>query len=317
VSERTEVKEAMSERVKTETTPDKKKPPGQIKKEPNTAPYRPVSMVDRYRVILILRRDQLGTNPCDPNVHDTHILDRQRKLILENDKLTKQINKYLDQIQISKEKGDGEVELLLDKLENLMGLEFTDKERKDAIAGKLDSLKETFKELKIKGVTVFFWDKEADRPAIGDHMIYGFLKASSEAIGRTRQAKAKKNKTTIPKGTVLTSISYTQGLINQHVQCEEQFIPFDKDIKKNEDGQAYYLQRSLRAMTAQGPRVTLAKSEVVPSGAKIEFTLKVMKDSPIDEEVLHNLFSYGSMKGLGQWRNAGYGQFSYELEKLS
>jgi len=127
-----------------------------VKTEPKKALFKPVSMVNRYKIKLTLLRDQLGTNPCDPNVHDTHILDRQRKLILENDKLTKQINKYLDQIQISKEKGDGETELLLDKLENLMGVEFTKKERKDAIAGELDSLKETFKELKIKGVTVFF-----------------------------------------------------------------------------------------------------------------------------------------------------------------
>jgi len=147
-------------------------------------------------------------------------------------------------------------------------------------------------------------------------MIYGFLKSASEAIGRARQAKAKKDRTKVPNGTVLTTIAYTQSLINQHVQCVEQFIPFDKDVKKTDEDTPYYNQRSLRAMTAQGPRVTLAKSEVVPAGASLEFNLKVMKDSPIDEEVLHNLFSYGEMKGLGQWRNAGFGQFSYELEKL-
>jgi len=47
------------------------------------------------------------------NILDTHIIQRQRKLILEKGGLSKEINKYLDQIQISVEKGDEEIELLL------------------------------------------------------------------------------------------------------------------------------------------------------------------------------------------------------------
>lgn len=261
-------------------------------------------MNSRYQITLTLTRDILGTNPVDPSVMDTHILDRQRKMILEKKGLNKEINKYLDQLEISKEKSDQEVSALLDKLETLIGTPFTEEERQLAIKGELESLKETFKELDIKGTTVFFWDKEKNLPCIGDHMIYGFLKAAAEAIGRTLPSK---------KAEVLHSISYTQSLINQHTRCESKFIPFDKDIKRDKDGNPQYLQRSLRAMTAQGPRISLARSEVVEAGAKLSFVLKVMEGSKITEEVLRRLFSYGEFTGLGQWRNASYGMFDFEL----
>lgn len=263
-------------------------------------------MFDKYEVKLTFLRPILATNPCDPNVMDTHILDRQRKLILEKATINTQINKYLDQIQISQEKGDEEIQKLIDKLETLIGYELSPEEREDAIAGKLLSLKETLQEMDIKGTTVFFWDKTMNRPCIGDHMIYGFLKAAGEAISRTLTKKM---------GTMLQSASYTSSIINQHCRCEERFITFDKDVIRGADGQPTYLQRSLRAMTAKGPRISLAKSEQVDTGATICFTLKVMKNSPLTEEILRKLFDYGELSGLGQWRNAGWGSFKYEMTK--
>ena len=54
-------------------------------------------------------------------------------------------------------------------------------------------------------------------------------------------------------------------------------------------------------------------SEVVPAGARLQFTLMVLQNSTLSPKVLRTLFSYGRMSGLGQWRNAGWGQFQYEL----
>lgn len=262
-------------------------------------------MIDKYEVEITLVRDMLGTNPLDPHVMDTHILDRQRKLISEKSSKTNAlINKYLDQLQISETKGEEEVNKILDSLEKVIGKEFSAEERQSAIKGELESLRETFAELDIKGSTIFMWDKKTNKPCIGDHMIYGFLKAAAEAIGRTMPKS---------KGEALGSVSYTQSLINQHIRCEEQFIAFDRDIKREADGSPWYLQRSLRAKTAQGPRITIAKSEVVEAGAKLKFRLKVMKNSALTKDVLTKLFSYGEMVGLGQWRNSGWGVFSYEL----
>jgi hypothetical protein len=263
--------------------------------------------LDKYDVKLTFTRDVLATNPCDPNVMDTHILDRQRKLITEKGGVNSPLNKYLDQIQISKDKGEAELTKLLDKLETVIGYKLSESDRQDAIAGKLESLRETLVELDVKGTTVFFWDKEKNLPCIGDHMIYGFLKAAGEAISRTLEKK---------NGTILHSSSYTSSLINQHVRCEKQFITFDKDIARNEDGTPFYLQRSLRAMTAQGPRISLAKSEVVRAGAKIQFKLNVMAGSQVSKDALNMLFEYGQISGLAQWRNAGYGQFTHELMQV-
>lgn len=272
--------------------------------------------VDRYKVRLTFQRNVLATNPCDPNVHDQHILSRQRKLILDKNQVNTAVNKYLDQIQISAEKGDEETHRLVDKLEEMTGVELSAEERKLALAGKLESLKETLNSVGAgAGTTVFFWDKETDRPCIGDHMIYGYLKAAAEALGRakSKDAAAAEEKT---RGVMLKSISYTQSIINQHIRCEQQFIAFDNGVVETGTGQTQYLQRSLRAMTAQGPRVTLAKSEQVKAGSHLEFTLKVLKGSPLTETVLKQLFDYGEFTGFGQWRNAGYGMFSYTLEKI-
>lgn len=264
-------------------------------------------MHSNYQIDLTLTRDMLGTNPCDPNVHDVHILDRQRKIIQEQSKINKTVNKYLDQLDISKDKGEEESTKILDKLEALIGTPLSEQDRELAMKGELAILRETFKELDIKGITVFFWDKEKNLPCIGDHMIYGFLKASAEAIGRTLPKK---------NATILNSISYTQSIINQHVRCTAKFITFDKDIRRNSDGSASYLQRSLRAMTAQGPRISLAKSEVVEAGAKLSLTLKVFEGSPLTQEALETLFSYSEFVGLGQWRSAGNGTFTATITKL-
>lgn len=271
-------------------------------------------MTTMYRIELTLLQHQLGTNPCDPNVLDTHIINKQRKLILDKSKINTEINKYLDAIAISSERGEEEVNALFERLEKLSGLTLTPEERALAVAGKLDSLKETFKSLEIQGTTIFFWNQKLNLPMIGDHMIYGFMKAAAEAIGRCKKPKKEGGK--VERGVPLESISYTQSLINQHVRCENQFITFDSDLKRHEDGSEFYLQRSLRAMTAQGPRITLAKSEVVEEGAKLIFNMYVMDNSPLTEAILHRIFDYGKMTGLGQWRNAGNGRFSYTLEKI-
>ena len=262
---------------------------------------------DEYKVRLTLLRPMLGTNPFDANIMGTHILERQRKLITEKSPINSAINKYYKAIQISPERGQEDIDKIIDKLEETVGQKFTADQRELAALGKLDELRETFAELDSKGPTVFFWDHETNRPCIGDHMIPGFLKAAADAICKTRPRK---------NGTVLGSSSYTASIINQHLSIKERFIPFDQDIVRDKDGNAKGYQRPLRAMTAQGPRVTIASSEMVEAGASLEFTVQVLKDSPLTEDVLHTLFSYGQAHGLGQWRNAGWGKFDYELEPL-
>ena len=73
------------------------------------------------------------------------------------------------------------------------------------------------------------------------------------------------------------------------------------------------LERPLRAMTMQGPRVSLAKSDMLPAGTYLEFDIAILNDNLISKKVLDALFSYGEFKGLGQWRNGGYGAFTFKF----
>lgn len=77
------------------------------------------------------------------------------------------------------------------------------------------------------------------------------------------------------------------------------------------------LERPLRAMTAQGPRVSLAMSELVNPGSSISFQIKIIDGSPIThpERLIESCLEYGrDCKGFGQWRNGGYGRFDFKLE---
>lgn len=76
------------------------------------------------------------------------------------------------------------------------------------------------------------------------------------------------------------------------------------------------LSRPLRAETMQGERVTLANSEMLPAGTHLIATfgmiIGVGKAKSLDLGHLRACFTYGSAKGLGQWRNGSYGRFQYE-----
>jgi hypothetical protein len=93
-----------------------------------------MSYYNRYEVKLTLIRNQLGTNPVDPAIHDTHILAKQRELITEKGGINAQINKYLDALPITAEKGDAELNKLIDNLEILLGYELTPEQRSPALS---------------------------------------------------------------------------------------------------------------------------------------------------------------------------------------
>lgn len=267
-----------------------------------------------YQVKIALLKSMLGTNPNNLNVMDQHIIDRQRKLIAENSNVNKAINKYLDAKQISEEKGELELVALRKRVEELLGRELSTEEYdtlKEGDLKKFSDLKETITELDEKGITCFFrnpYENTNPSVCIGSHMIMGFLKAGSEAITRTRPKK---------NATILQSASFTTSIINQHVSVRPEFINASNDVLRNEDGSIKHLQRSLRAQTAQGPRISLAKSEVLPPETIFSFAIEVLEDSPLKQEHIEEILSYGRMKGLGQWRNADYGQFKViEFQKL-
>lgn len=263
-------------------------------------------MFNEYKVKLTLTRDMLGTNPISPDIHAEHIIAKARKIMAGTDPANKKLDRFADAMEISNEKELNESESLIRVLEERLGKKFSDDQRKEMISSKLISLKETVDELDEKGVTVFFRDT-AGMPCIGDHMIKGYMKSAGESIASVTDRK---------NGVLFGTKTFTCSTINQHVTIKDQFITFSKDLKRESSGKPAYLSRSLRGMTAQGPRVSIAKSEVVESGACLEFTLRVLKGSPIDLDSIKKIFDYGQISGLGQWRNSGYGQFNYIISAL-
>jgi hypothetical protein len=77
-------------------------------------------------------------------------------------------------------------------------------------------------------------------------------------------------------------------------------------------------ERPLRAKTAQGERVALAASERINPPCKIQFTLEIVENSAgITWELLQEICKFGRLKGLGQWRNGGWGQFELKTFELA
>jgi hypothetical protein len=71
------------------------------------------------------------------------------------------------------------------------------------------------------------------------------------------------------------------------------------------------LTRPLRAETMQGKRIALSTSENIPAGTTFELTITTL--SKALDDLLVKCLDYGQLKGLGQWRNASYGRFKWEL----
>lgn len=150
---------------------------------------------------------------------------------------------------------------------------------------------ETLPEKLEKGTTAFY--KLDGKPIYYDYQFKGFLKEAGMVFNGLRGVKNLRSK--------------IDNLV---------FVAPRRFELRTPSGCAIdYLERPLRAMTAQGPRVGLARSERLPEGTWFECRLEVY-GGPISEPLLRDLLSYGERKGLGQWRNGGYGQFEFELEKV-
>ena len=81
-------------------------------------------------------------------------------------------------------------------------------------------------------------------------------------------------------------------------------------LKEAPDGN---FERPLRGMTPTGPRVALARSDFVSKGLCFEVELALLAHAEIDQRVLETILDYGLFKGLGQFRNGGFGTFVWEF----
>ena len=155
---------------------------------------------------------------------------------------------------------------------------------------------ETF-DLDDKGLTVFNRNPQ-DQLCLKGHQIKGFFKSALSAI----KAQAK--------------IAQPGAKVDNLVFVEPTYIPLCRDDEKiyEEDE---ILERPLRARTMQGERVTLAASEMINDPWSVVFEVSMIpsdatkRSEALTWDKLELALDYGAYHGLVQWRNAGYGRFTW------
>ena len=126
-------------------------------------------------------------------------------------------------------------------------------------------------------------------PFMWDYQVKGFFKSACKAMNNSDGH---------------TKVTAYKTKIDQLIFVKERKIPFVFD------GEIGTLQRPLRASTAQGERIALASSEMIPAGATVEFTIM-----SLNKDLMKNVcdwLDYGQWSGLLQWRGGGYGRFTWQ-----
>jgi len=75
-------------------------------------------------------------------------------------------------------------------------------------------------------------------------------------------------------------------------------------------GDLGWTERPLRGQTPHGERIALARSETAPVGSKIKIEIILL--APNLEPYVKTWLDYGKLRGIGQWRNASFGRFTWK-----
>jgi hypothetical protein len=147
---------------------------------------------------------------------------------------------------------------------------------------------ETVEDIEAKGWTGFHQDEEG--LFLFDYMIRGFIKAAWEVCQEVGSVKK-----------VLAYKKWIDNLVFVHPRRIHLGIMEPDEI----------LERPLRTMTMQGPRVTISRSDYVNEGREIEFDVEILPNTKgIDHTAVAEVFEFGRLVGVGQWRGSGgFGQF--------
>lgn len=148
------------------------------------------------------------------------------------------------------------------------------------------------------GTTVFH--RQEGRIGIYDYQVKGFFKAAIGALNRC-------DKKTLEQFGLSEQLAAFKTKIDGLVFVGPRFIPLTLPTGAT----VGICERPLRAETAQGPRVSLCRSETVPAGTILECEVTLLNEEAMKAYVRAAL-AYGKLRGLGQWRNSGKGRFEWE-----
>lgn len=146
-------------------------------------------------------------------------------------------------------------------------------------------------------VTIF--PRMADgTPYMYDYQIKGMLKDSCKMLAQAGKAGYE-------GGKACAAIRAYKQKIDGLIFVSPRIIPYDLHGL-----QMGYCERPLRASTPMGERVSIAKSETVPEGSTINFEITCLE--PELEKMVRECLDYGTLRGLGGWRNSGKGRYTWE-----
>lgn len=140
-----------------------------------------------------------------------------------------------------------------------------------------------------------------NQPFLYSYVIGGFFKETCSALRRDAQWLSKK-------------LRAHKKVIDGLLFVEPRKLMLDLHGQQVDKSENFPNKRPLRGQTALGERISIARSHSCPPGTTVEFTLLIL--GQITEALLDEWLDYGSFKGLGCWRNASWGRFTYEMEKL-
>lgn len=179
------------------------------------------------------------------------------------------------------------IEVKIRLTENMLGTVPKDKEIYSTyIAAQSPNAKEevaTVEEIEERGWTGFH--KDENGLFVYDYMVKGFIKNAANILKESLGVKNLKSK--------ITDFVF--------------IMPRKIYLGKQEPDGTF--ERPLRAMTAQGPRVSLSRSDYVSAETGLTFTVKILKHKEVTEKLVRELFEYGQLQGLGQFRNGSFGRF--------
>lgn len=252
----------------------------------------------------------LGT-ATEVSIYNEHILQRAKKEIKKANKLGEKVTKVLAKYQgpdISEAKEIAELKGVLRAYQELTGNKEDIPDNVEAILAMAKECEEEFNEIVKAGearkATVFLKD-EKGWPIISTHMIIGNCKENLKIIVNNGDKTKIKYKTVIGEVMALD------------IKPIDEFMIPSKDILKNEKGERVLDERSIRFNRMGKEETAIALSEQIPEGATFGTTLRIRKNSPIDKELLEQLFDMGKNNGLGCWRGSGNrGAYLYKLEYL-
>lgn len=192
-----------------------------------------------------------------------------------------------------------EIKVKLTFTEPILGSTAADKDiARNYIASKAPDAPKIEEEVEALGVDAveeksmtIFPRLEDGTPFLWDYHVRGFFKSACQALNMAEPGK---------------KLAAFKKKIDLLVFVNERKIPYILP----DGGEVGNLQRPLRAQTAQGERVALANSEMIPAGTTCEFSITVLQDDLLSR--VRDWLSFGRFNGLGQWRNGSYGRFEWE-----